>query len=152
MCVPSVTLVDTLDTDFFSVIILLIRFILLFRYSSEVQVLLELGVQARRIRDNNASMDPLDEQQGSSSSSSSREGGGGSGGDLRVPSMRSMEFAGLEGQREAWHAAAGAEAGQGDIVLTDVMMGGREVFESLPQLTQARPKMPVIIISANNTR
>lgn len=44
-----------------------------------------------------------------------------------------------------------AEAGQGDIVLTDVMMGGREVFESLPQLTAARPKMPVIIISANNT-
>jgi len=44
-----------------------------------------------------------------------------------------------------------AQAGQGDIVLTDVMMGGREVFESLPDLTQARPKMPVIIISANNT-
>lgn len=44
-----------------------------------------------------------------------------------------------------------AEAGQGDIVVTDVMMGGREVFESLPQLTQARPKLPIIIISANNT-
>lgn len=44
-----------------------------------------------------------------------------------------------------------AEAGQGDIVLTDVMMGGQEVFDSLPQLTAARPKMPVIIISANNT-
>ena len=44
-----------------------------------------------------------------------------------------------------------AAAGQGDIVLTDVMMGGREVFESLPELTQARPNMPVIIISGNNT-
>lgn len=44
-----------------------------------------------------------------------------------------------------------AQAGQGDIVLTDVMMGGREVFESLPELTEARPLMPVIIISANNT-
>jgi two-component system nitrogen regulation response regulator GlnG len=44
-----------------------------------------------------------------------------------------------------------AEAGQGDIVLTDVMMGGREVFESLPDLSEARPNMPVIIISANNT-
>ena len=44
-----------------------------------------------------------------------------------------------------------AQAGQGDIVLTDVMMGGREVFESMPELTQARPNMPVIIISANNT-
>jgi len=44
-----------------------------------------------------------------------------------------------------------AESGQGDIVVTDVMMGGREVFESLPRLTEARPKLPVIIISANNT-
>ena len=44
-----------------------------------------------------------------------------------------------------------AQAGQGDIVVTDVMMGGREVFESLPQLSEARPKLPVIIISANNT-
>jgi len=44
-----------------------------------------------------------------------------------------------------------AQAGQGDIVLTDVMMGGREVFESLPDLTQSRPNMPVIIISGNNT-
>ncbi len=44
-----------------------------------------------------------------------------------------------------------AEAGQGDIIVTDVMMGGREVFESLPDIAKARPKMPVIIISANNT-
>lgn len=44
-----------------------------------------------------------------------------------------------------------AENGQGDIILTDVMMGGREVFESLPQIAAARPKMPIIIISANNT-
>ena len=44
-----------------------------------------------------------------------------------------------------------AQSGQGDIVLTDVMMGGREVFEKLPELSEARPKMPVIIISANNT-
>ncbi len=44
-----------------------------------------------------------------------------------------------------------AQSGQGDIVLTDVMMGGREVFEKLPELSKARPNMPVIIISANNT-
>ncbi len=43
------------------------------------------------------------------------------------------------------------KAGQGDIVLTDVMMGGREIFESLPELSAERPKMPIIIISANNT-
>lgn len=44
-----------------------------------------------------------------------------------------------------------AQGGQGDIVLTDVMMGGREVFEDLPELSKSRPNMPVIIISANNT-
>ncbi len=44
-----------------------------------------------------------------------------------------------------------AEAGQGDIVLTDVMMGGHEVFERLPELSAKRPNMPIIIISANNT-
>jgi len=44
-----------------------------------------------------------------------------------------------------------AESGAGDIILTDVMMGGKEVFETLPSITAARPKMPVIIISANNT-
>lgn len=44
-----------------------------------------------------------------------------------------------------------AQGGQGDIVLTDVMMGGREVFENLPELSESRPNMPIIIISANNT-
>lgn len=44
-----------------------------------------------------------------------------------------------------------AEAGQGDIVVTDVLMDGREVFETLPALRAARPQMPVIVISANNT-
>jgi two-component system nitrogen regulation response regulator GlnG len=44
-----------------------------------------------------------------------------------------------------------AEAGHGDIVITDVMMDGREVFEHLPSLTEMRPKLPVIVISANNT-
>ncbi|MGB6229982.1 MAG: sigma-54 dependent transcriptional regulator [Litorimonas sp.] len=44
-----------------------------------------------------------------------------------------------------------AEAGHGDIVLTDVMMDGREVFDFLPDLSQKRPKLPIIVISANNT-
>ena len=44
-----------------------------------------------------------------------------------------------------------AKAGQGDIVLTDVMMGGFEVFERLPEISEDRPNMPIIIISANNT-
>ena len=44
-----------------------------------------------------------------------------------------------------------AQAGQGDIIVTDVMMGGREVFETLPEISEARPKVPIVIISANNT-
>jgi len=41
--------------------------------------------------------------------------------------------------------------GTGDIILTDVMMGGKEVFESLPELMDVRPEIPVIVISGNNT-
>lgn len=44
-----------------------------------------------------------------------------------------------------------SQAGQGDIIVTDVMMSGREVFERLPDIAKARPTMPVIVISANNT-
>ncbi len=44
-----------------------------------------------------------------------------------------------------------AGTGQGDIILTDVMMGGREVFETLPEISADRPDMPIIVISANNT-
>jgi len=44
-----------------------------------------------------------------------------------------------------------AETGQGDIILTDVMMGGQEVFTTLPAIVEARPKVPIIVISANNT-
>ncbi len=43
------------------------------------------------------------------------------------------------------------EAGAGDIVLTDVMMSGSEIFEHLPRMTELRPKLPVVVISANNT-
>lgn len=44
-----------------------------------------------------------------------------------------------------------AVAGSGDIILTDVMMNGKEVFETLPGLMVARPDIPVIVISGNNT-
>jgi len=44
-----------------------------------------------------------------------------------------------------------SQAGQGDIIITDVMMSGREVFEKLPEIAEARPQMPIIVISANNT-
>ena len=43
------------------------------------------------------------------------------------------------------------EAGRGDVVVTDVLMNGVEVFASLPTIASARPELPVIVISANNT-
>ncbi|MEE9346767.1 MAG: sigma-54 dependent transcriptional regulator [Robiginitomaculum sp.] len=44
-----------------------------------------------------------------------------------------------------------AQAGDGDIILSDVLMHGREIFDSLPDIRRARPDVPIIIISANNT-
>ncbi len=44
-----------------------------------------------------------------------------------------------------------ALSGIGDIILTDVMMGGLEVFDLLPDIMEARPGVPVVVISANNT-
>ena len=42
-------------------------------------------------------------------------------------------------------------AGHGDIILTDVMMNGTEIFNYLPLISENRPTIPIIIISANNT-
>ena len=44
-----------------------------------------------------------------------------------------------------------AQSGIGDIIVSDVMMAGEEVFTRLPEIYEARPNLPVIIISANNT-
>ncbi|MDG1127399.1 MAG: sigma-54 dependent transcriptional regulator [Hellea sp.] len=41
--------------------------------------------------------------------------------------------------------------GHGDIILTDVMMNGTEIFNYLPLIIENRPTIPIIIISANNT-
>ncbi len=42
-----------------------------------------------------------------------------------------------------------AEAGEGDVVLTDVHMGADEIFTYVPELKSLRPNLPIIIISAN---
>jgi len=41
------------------------------------------------------------------------------------------------------------EAGEGDVVLTDVHMGTDEIFSYIPQLKSLRPELPIVIISAN---
>jgi two-component system nitrogen regulation response regulator GlnG len=44
-----------------------------------------------------------------------------------------------------------ASAGEGDIVITDVVMPDENVFEILPKLRSVRPDLPVIVMSAQNT-
>ncbi|WP_368188128.1 response regulator [Aestuariibius sp. HNIBRBA575] len=43
------------------------------------------------------------------------------------------------------------EEGKGDLVISDVVMPDGNGLETLPKITQARPGLPVIIISAQNT-
>ncbi|WP_420863614.1 response regulator [Algirhabdus cladophorae] len=43
------------------------------------------------------------------------------------------------------------EEGKGDLVISDVMMPDGNGLETLPKITEARPSLPVIIISAQNT-
>ena len=44
-----------------------------------------------------------------------------------------------------------ASAGEGDLVITDVVMPDGDGLEMLPRLREARPEMPVIVMSARNT-
>ncbi len=41
--------------------------------------------------------------------------------------------------------------GQGDIVITDVVLPDENAFEMLPRIKKLRPKVPVIVMSAQNT-
>ena len=41
--------------------------------------------------------------------------------------------------------------GEGDLVLTDVVMPDENVFDVLPRIRKQRPKLPVIVMSAQNT-
>ncbi len=41
--------------------------------------------------------------------------------------------------------------GEGDLVVTDVMMPDENVFDVLPRIRKHRPKLPIIVMSAQNT-
>lgn len=43
------------------------------------------------------------------------------------------------------------EAGDGDLVITDVVMPDENIFEVLPRMKQARPQLPIVVMSAQNT-
>ena len=42
-------------------------------------------------------------------------------------------------------------AGDGDVVITDVVMPDENAFDMLPRIKKARPELPVIVMSAQNT-
>ena len=42
-------------------------------------------------------------------------------------------------------------AGEGDIVVTDVVMPDENAFDLLPRIKKARPDLPVLVMSAKNT-
>lgn len=44
-----------------------------------------------------------------------------------------------------------ASAGEGDLVVTDVIMPDENAFEMLPRLKKVRPDLPIIVMSAQNT-
>jgi two-component system, NtrC family, nitrogen regulation response regulator GlnG len=41
--------------------------------------------------------------------------------------------------------------GQGDIVVTDVVLPDENIFDVMPRIKKSRPKLPVIVMSAQNT-
>jgi two-component system nitrogen regulation response regulator GlnG len=43
------------------------------------------------------------------------------------------------------------QAGEGDLVITDVVMPDENAFELLPRIKQLRPDLPIIVMSAQNT-
>ena len=43
------------------------------------------------------------------------------------------------------------EAGEGDLVITDVVMPDEDGLELLPRIRKARPDVPVIVMSARST-
>ena len=44
-----------------------------------------------------------------------------------------------------------AQDGEGDVIVTDVVMPDENVFEVLPRIRAARPGLPIVVMSAQNT-
>ena len=43
------------------------------------------------------------------------------------------------------------QAGEGDLIITDVVMPDENAFELLPRIKKIRPNLPIIVMSAQNT-
>jgi len=48
-------------------------------------------------------------------------------------------------------ALALGSVGDGDLVITDVVMPDENAFELLPKMKKLRPDLPIIVMSAQNT-
>jgi two-component system nitrogen regulation response regulator GlnG len=44
-----------------------------------------------------------------------------------------------------------ASEGQGDVIITDVVMPDENAFDLIPRIKKARPELPIIVMSAQNT-
>ncbi|HEY7763529.1 MAG TPA: response regulator, partial [Aestuariivirgaceae bacterium] len=47
-----------------------------------------------------------------------------------------------------WHWVAN---GDGDLVITDVVLPDEDAFQVLPRMKKMRPRLPVVVMSAKNT-
>jgi CheY-like chemotaxis protein len=63
----------------------------------------------------------------------------------RAPAMRCAHCG------NAADAVALGQQGEGDLVITDVVMPDENAFDLLPRIKKMRPELPVIVMSAQNT-
>jgi two-component system nitrogen regulation response regulator GlnG len=72
---------------------------------------------------------------------------------IRTVLQRAMAQAGFEPQVTSnastlWQWIA---RGEGDVVVTDVVMPDENIFSLMPRIKKMRPELPIIVMSAQNT-
>ncbi len=72
---------------------------------------------------------------------------------IRLVLSQALSRAGYQVRATAAAAtlAKWAAEGEGDVIISDVMMPDETLFEVLPRIRRARPNLPVIVMSAQNT-
>src|ERR671921_41514 len=72
---------------------------------------------------------------------------------IRTVLNQALSRAGYE-VRSTGHAATlwrWAAQGEGDLIITDVVMPDENAFDLLPRIKKVRPELPIIVMSAQNT-
>src|SRR5487761_1387370 len=72
---------------------------------------------------------------------------------IRTVLSQALSRAGYEVRATATAASLWrwVQAGEGDLVITDVVMPDENAFELLPRIKKLRPELPIIVMSAQNT-